>query len=248
MNTYEKIKELAHHQGYNNLQEVAERAGIAKNLIYSWKTSKPNSSSLLAVADALNTTTSELLDDKKEKINSKFNDFHKKNLVAIEDNKSKLSQVLNIYPVKGSSLRPASEEDLEKVKEIEPLNYQVRLPVLGNIACGDPIFSEENIIGYRDMIFNHKPSGTLFCLECKGHSMEPLIPNGSYVTIRQQPIVENGEIAAILIDDEITLKRVEYYDKEVILRPENPNYNAIILNNQHPGRIIGKAVHMDSAL
>lgn len=201
MNTYEKIKKLAHHQGYNNLQEVAERAGIAKNLIYSWKTSKPNSSSLLAVADVLNTTASELLYDKNEKI-----------------------------------------------KNTEILNYQIKIPILSNISCGDFLFSKENIIGFRDMIFNHKPSGTLFCLECKGHSMEPLIPNGSYVTIRQQPIVENGEIAAVLIDDEITLKRVEYYDKEVILRPENPNYNAIILNNQHPGKIIGKAVHMDSAL
>lgn len=201
MNTYEKIKELAYHQGYSNLQEVAERAGIAKNLIYSWKTSKPNISSLLAVADVLNTTTSKLLYDKNE-----------------------------------------------KVKETEPLNYQVRLPVLGNIACGDSLFSQENIIGFRDMIFDHKPYGKLFCLKCKDNSMEPLIPNGSSIIIRQQPTVKNGEIAAVLIDDEITLKRVEYYDTEVILRPENTSFSIIILNNQHPGRIVGKAVHMDYAL
>ena len=242
MNTYDKIKELAHQQGFN-LQQVAEQAGIAKNLIYSWKTSRPNSTSLMAVANVLNTTTNYLLENKKEELNSKIDDFHQRNLDAIEKNKQRLSQIMNIYPTS-----PSNKENLGSVKPTESLNYQVRIPVLGTIACGNPIFSEENVIDYRDLILNHKPSGTLFCLECKGHSMEPLIPNGAFVTIRKQPTVENGQIAAVQIGDEITLKRIEFYDNEIILKPENPSFNTIILNKQHPGQIIGRSIHLDASL
>ena len=54
---FERIKDLAEKQHFSNLQEVAEKAGYGKNLIYSWKRKKPNSDSLKAVAKVLNTTT-----------------------------------------------------------------------------------------------------------------------------------------------------------------------------------------------
>jgi len=97
---------------------------------------------------------------------------------------------------------------------------------LGKIACGDPITADENLTGYRYESPDNLPSGNLFYLQAKGDSMEPTIPNGSYVLIREQPEVENGEIAAVLVngDTEATLKRVKRQAETVFLMPDNPRH------------------------
>lgn len=124
---------------------------------------------------------------------------------------------------------------------------RVTIPIIGEIACGDPITAEENIEGYTEEIFEKPiPSGTLFGLRCKGHSMEPTIHDGSIITIREQPDVEDDEIAAVLIDDdsEATLKRVKHQGNSIILIPDNKEFSPIILNKENPGRILGKVVHV----
>ena len=124
---------------------------------------------------------------------------------------------------------------------------RVKIPIIGEIACGDPITAEENIEGYTEETFEKPiPSGTLFALRCKGHSMEPTIHDGSLVTIREQPTVEDGEIAAVLVDgdNEATLKRVKHQGDLIMLMPDNKEYDPIILDKNNPGRIVGKAVHV----
>lgn len=124
---------------------------------------------------------------------------------------------------------------------------RISIPIIGEIACGDPITAEENIEGYTEETFEKPiPSGTLFALRCKGHSMEPTIHDGSLVTIREQPTVEDGEIAAVLVDgdNEATLKRVKHQGNLVMLMPDNKEYDPIILDEDNPGRIVGKAVHV----
>lgn len=124
---------------------------------------------------------------------------------------------------------------------------RVRIPIIGEIACGDPITAEENIEGYTEETFERPiPSGNLFALRCKGHSMEPTIHDGALVTIREQPTVEDGEIAAVLVDgdNEATLKRVKHQGKLIMLMPDNQEYDPIILDKNNPGRIVGKAVHV----
>lgn len=117
-----------------------------------------------------------------------------------------------------------------------------KLPLIGTIACGTPILAEQNIEEYIDTDSTVKAD---FCLRCKGDSMINVrIFDGDIVYIRQQPDVENGEIAAVCIDDEATLKRVYKYPNRLELRPENPtfpvlNYEGSELENI---RIIGKAV------
>ena len=120
----------------------------------------------------------------------------------------------------------------------------VKIPVLGIIACGDPITAEENLVGYRYESPDNLPNGKLIYLQAKGDSMEPTIPNGSYVLIREQPEVENGEIAAVLIngDTEATLKRVKRQGDTVFLMPDNPKYEPYIITADNPARIIGKAI------
>ena len=123
--------------------------------------------------------------------------------------------------------------------------YTIRIPVLGRFASCEQFLTEKNIEGYRYLSFLHKPDGDMFILKCHGKSMEPTLRDNSFVTIRVQPTVENGEMAAVLIVDEATIKRVFFKNDEIILKPDNPNYGYIRLNKENPGKILGKVVHMD---
>lgn len=120
----------------------------------------------------------------------------------------------------------------------------IPIPILGTIACGNPIYAKENFSGYRYESPDNLPSGSLYYLEAKGDSMEPTIPNGSYVLIREQPEVEYGEIAAVLVngDTEATLKRIKKQGEFTMLVPDNRSYNPIIVDEKNPVRIIGKAI------
>lgn len=126
----------------------------------------------------------------------------------------------------------------------------IAIPILGVIACGDPIIAEENIIGYHYESSESLPKGNLICLEAKGESMSPTIPNGSIVIIREQHDVESGEIAAVLIngDTEATLKRVKKQGNTLMLMPDNPNFDPIIVDRFNPVKIIGKAVKFTMSL
>ncbi|MDG5112747.1 LexA family protein [Companilactobacillus pabuli] len=131
-----------------------------------------------------------------------------------------------------------------------PKHKTVMIPILGEIACGDPITAEENIEGYLEEPEDSLPSGTVFYLVAKGHSMEPTIPNGSNVLIREQPEVEDDEIAAVLVnsDTEATLKRVKHQGNMIMLMPDNKDYSPIIITPENPARILGKAIRYTTNL
>lgn len=116
------------------------------------------------------------------------------------------------------------------------------VPLLGTIACGVPILAEENLDGEVSLPdFIHAD----FALRCKGDSMvDARILDGDIVYIRKQPDVENGEIAAVLIDDEATLKRVYKYPGQIVLQPANSKYAPMIYTGEsiNEMRILGKAV------
>lgn len=107
----------------------------------------------------------------------------------------------------------------------QPLPQRDRVPRVGQIACGEPITAEENIDAYDEV-----PSAwhADFTLLCQGDSMEPKIKDGDIVAIHSQPMVENGQIAAVLIDGEATLKRVFIFEDHIELRAENPAFPTII--------------------
>ena len=131
---------------------------------------------------------------------------------------------------------------------IIPLPQTKKLPLLGTIACGEPILADENVEDYID---TPNDISATFCLRCKGDSMiNARIYDGDIVYIREQPDVENGEIAAVLIDDEATLKRVYKYDSKIVLQPENPIYEPLVFVNEEINniRILGKAVAFTSAV
>lgn len=133
---------------------------------------------------------------------------------------------------------------------IEVSNQFVKIPILGTIACGDPITAVENISGYRNESPDNLPSGNIYYVEAKGNSMEPTIPDGSHVLIREQPEVEYGQIAAVLMNDstEVTLKRVKRQGDLVMLVPDNSDHDTYIITKDNPARILGKAVRFTQDL
>lgn len=139
----------------------------------------------------------------------------------------------------GSGVMPAN---------IMPMPEMRKIPLLGAIACGEPILAVENI---EDYVKIPKDMPGDFALRCKGDSMiNARIFDGDIVYIRQQDTVENGEIAAVLIDSDATLKRVRLFDDHIVLEPENPMYKPWVYWNEEMNtvRILGKAVAFTSAV
>lgn len=103
---------------------------------------------------------------------------------------------------------------------IIPLPRTVKIPLIGSIACGTPVLAVENLEGYIDMP-DHVHAD--FALRCKGDSMiGARIFDGDIVYIKKQDIVDDGQIAAVLIGEEATLKRVRFYPDHIVLEPANP--------------------------
>lgn len=125
---------------------------------------------------------------------------------------------------------------------------KIKLPLLGTVACGEPIYADEDRESYIMVGTDMKAD---FCLKCQGDSMiNARIYDGDIVFVRKQDIVNNGEIAVVMIDDEATLKRFYYYKEQnlVILKPENPKYEDIVLSGDklNEVKVLGKAIAFQS--
>lgn len=155
-----------------------------------------------------------------------------------------LAKALDVTP---SYLMGWEDENKDPILEnipgiITPVQMK-RIPILGTIACGDPIFAQENYDGYF-MIDKNLPEAD-FILRAKGDSMiEAHIFDGDLVFLRKTSDVDDGQIAAVLIDDEATLKRVSRDKDTVILQPCNKDYKPIIVqgNDNKQVLILGEMV------
>lgn len=139
-------------------------------------------------------------------------------------------------------------KDTIDVANIIPLPLTKNIPLLGDIACGEPILATENIADYIKVDLSINAD---FALRCKGDSMiNARIFDGDIVYIRQQPDVDDGEIAAVLIGDEATLKKVYKTENKLVLRPCNPMYDDLVYSNDtlNDVRILGKAIMFTSLI
>lgn len=155
-----------------------------------------------------------------------------------------LSKILKLSPLTFIT----GEVEYGTPDNIIPLPKMKKIPLLGTIACGEPILANENI---EALINADENLNADFALRCKGDSMiNARIFDGDFVYIREQPDVEDGEIAAVLIGEEATLKRVYKYPSKIVLRPENPLYDDMIYSKEEMNevRILGKAVAFLSAV
>jgi len=125
-----------------------------------------------------------------------------------------------------------------------------RVPLLGSVAAGQPMCAVEEY-GEYVVISGDTPVQVDFCVRVKGDSMiDARIQDGDLVFVRQQPVVDNGDIAVVLINDEVTLKRFYKTREGVILKPENSKYPPLYLSKADfkEVRILGKAVMFQSWL
>lgn len=209
-------------------------------------------------------TIGERIKSLREKLNISQVDFadkinvSKQTLYKYENNivtnipSDKIEAIASITHVSPSYIMGWNDElDTNKISigNIYPITLK-RFPMLGEIACGVPKYANENRESYVMAGVNIEAD---FCLKAKGDSMiNARIFDGDIVFIRKQDMVENGEIAAVVVnhDSEATLKRLYYYQEQslLILRPENPayeeqRYSGEQLNEVH---ILGKAVAFQS--
>ena len=149
-----------------------------------------------------------------------------------------LSKILNTTP---AYLMGWEDENSDPILEnipgiITPVKLK-KIPILGTIACGNPILAEENYDGYF-MIDENLPYSD-FVLRAKGDSMiDANIHEGDLVFFRKQNDVDNGTISAVLIEDESTLKRFNKSNDTLILQPCNTNYNPIIINKSDNKKVL----------
>ena len=159
------------------------------------------------------------------------------------DSLGELAKILQTTPayLMGWEEKPTAPAPRPIPPGVEPMPEMDMVPLVGRIACGTPITAEQNV--ERIVCVPSKWRST-FTLTCKGDSMEPRIHDGDLVAIRKQPEVENGEIAAVRIGEETTLKHVYLHENFIELRPENPAFNSIILSREDMNDVVieGKAV------
>ena len=141
------------------------------------------------------------------------------------------------------------EESPDAEGKLFPIRVR-RVPMLGKIACGTPIYAEEE---YGTYLAVDEKLDVDFCLRACGDSMTGArINDGDLVLVKKQEAVDNGEIAAVVVEGEATLKRVYYYPEKqkLILTPENPRYEPLVYIGAELDRlqILGKAVAFQSRL
>ena len=191
-----------------------------------------------------------VIDLYNEKFNGKMN---KSTLSRYENGLQEpiYTVVVNLAELFGVSVDYLSGSDMDsfflKRGNLRPIKTK-KFPMLGEIACGKPIYANEE---YETFVEASENINADFCLTAKGDSMiNARIFDGDIVFIREQPDVENGEIAAVLIEDEVTLKRVYKYENRLELRPENPTYKVLNYEGEELNhiRILGKAVVFQSVV
>lgn len=159
------------------------------------------------------------------------------------DKIAKMADIFGVTPAYLMGWEEPPTLNLQLFTHARPIKKKL-LPMLGNVACGEPIFAEESHESYVDA---NTDMDADFCLTAKGDSMiNARIFDGDILFVKSQQSVENGEIAVVLIEDEATVKRV-YYDKEnntIILAPENPLYKPMRYEGAELDRIriLGKVV------
>lgn len=178
-------------------------------------------------------------------ISQYVNGYHKPSNISA----GKIGKVLGVDPLwlMGFDVPMIKVDDLPSYPNIHPVTTR-RFPMLGSVACGEPIMMAEDVEVDVDTTEDIKAD---FCLRCKGDSMiNARIYDGDIVFVKKQPTVENGQIAVVAIDDEATLKRFYRYSDVIVLRAENPSYADIVLTPEEHKRVrvLGRAVWLQGRL
>ena len=243
-----RMKALREEKGIS-MKEAALKLGIPYTTYVNYEKGarEPNSEMLIEIANFYNTSIDYLLGKTDTRIDEHVLD------IVNEIGPEALAKARNIRDairLQTQATNPFYPDNLIP-PGFEPAPRMVKRPLVGDIACGQPILADENIDDYVDVPEDIRCD---FCLRCHGDSMiDAGIRDRDVVYIRIQPEVENGQIAAVRIGDEATLKRV-YWDESkqlLTLLPANTAYSPMVLSGpaledvQIEGRAVGYTHWMD---
>lgn len=149
---------------------------------------------------------------------------------------------------KALKLRPSVVMGVED-EESESASKGYKIPVLGYVRAGIPIEAVEEILDYEEISQEMARQGEYFALSIKGDSMEPKISEGDVVIVRKQEIVENGELAVVLVNgNDATVKKFYKNDNGITLISTNPAYDPFTYTkkevNDLPVKVIGKVIEL----
>ncbi len=154
----------------------------------------------------------------------------------------KIELLANYFNIEKSDLIESKKSNGSTIKG-------VKIPVLGYVRAGIPIEAVEEILDYEEISIDMASKGEHFALSIKGDSMEPRITEGDVVIVRKQDIVENGELAVVLVNgNDATVKKFYMNDNGVTLISTNPSYEPFYYSKEQveklPVQIIGKVVEL----
>lgn len=154
----------------------------------------------------------------------------------------KMQALADYFGIYLSDLRDEHDDNILKSKASV-------IPVLGYVRAGIPIEAVEEILDYEEISDEMARTGEHFALKIKGDSMEPRMREGDVVIVRKQSVVDNGDIAVVLVNgDDATVKKFFRYDNGISLISFNPNYDPFTYTpeqvNSLPVQVIGKVVEL----
>ena len=244
-----RLKELRAKFGYTQ-HDLAHKLNTSYGAVGNWESGKrtPDTETLIKMANIFNTTVDYLLGRTDDPIN--YDDSDLAADISPELLEHFGGDIKKALQAQGAIDEDALRERAEWYSKLTPFSKleRKRVPIVGSIACGKPIYAEEQ---YGEYVLSDVDAD--FALYCKGDSMVGArIHDGDLVFIRKQANVENGEIAAVVIDDDATLKRIYFYpaQQKLILSPENPSYEPLVFIGEELDsiHILGKAVAFQSLL
>ena len=245
---FDRFKKLCDERGIS-VYKACTDIGLNRSAVNKWKNGGlPNGATVAKFAKYFNVSADYLFGNVNDPL------FYL-------DNDRILSEINSYVDEETPTLSKQDERNITKALEtilaklnkgqpenIIPMPEMRRIPLVGTIACGTPILADQNIEEYVSIPKNITAD---FALTCKGDSMiNARIFDGDIVYIRQQDTVESGQISAVLIDGEATLKRVRLFEDHISLEPENPQYRPFVYwgEEMNTVRILGKAVAFTSTI
>ena len=217
MTFIERLDELCSEQKISK-RTLEKEAGLSSGSTSKWKDKLPGQSSLIKLSRYFNVSIDYLTGESEFKTKQEM-----------------LQHFDDVYNT------PALQSDVFRLEK------GMKIPVLGEVAAGTPIFAEENYIGSEEISEELASTGEFFGLRIHGDSMSPRISDGDIVIVRQQDDAESGDIVIVLINgDSATCKRLLKTTEGIFLQSFNPAYEPIKFSNkdiiEKPVRIIGKVV------
>lgn len=269
MNDYEirdniskNLKKYMEEKDINN-KELANILNVSESTVGKWllKKSVPRMGIIEQISNYFNIEKSDLLENKRKQQIAENIEFLEDYGVKVSTDNVEAYDEYILEPPNGKTIYLNSNKmssknlledldlnltnDLSNIPGIKIIKKFVTVPVLGEIACGEPIFCNQN---YDNLLQIDADLGRPdFSLTAKGDSMvDAGIDDGDIVFFKNTSIVENGKIAAVIIDNTTTLKRFFKNDHEIILQPENKTYSPIIIREDdgQEVRVLGEMVGM----